>query len=45
MNIYNFMSQEYTRWKKTGKSTIKFPVLLDDTNPMLDRVVDKRIKK
>lgn len=24
MNIYNFISQKYTEWKKTGKSKIKF---------------------
>jgi len=24
MNIYNFINQKYTEWKKTGKSPIKF---------------------
>lgn len=24
MNIYNFMNQAYTAWKKSGKSAIKF---------------------
>ena len=24
MNIYNFINQKYTAWKKTGESTIPF---------------------
>ena len=43
MNIYNFMGQKYTTWKKTGKSEIKFPtfgrvILTDQWKEFVDQL-------
>ncbi len=35
MNIYNFMNQKYREWKRSGKSSVKFPQIRCEATNLL----------